>query len=163
MTAQSFDRALGRTVHMVGGILSLCAVAMVAYILGAWSRDAPWPYEVRSRKLLTSYVPPGGHVVIERVTDYHEDCNIRYERRVQSMTPGGRRFMLDDQESEHPPWDRSGLPQQIATTIPADFPCGPAYLVESVSVACTVWQRLVARRKKPDVITPFTVTGCPPP
>ena len=30
-----FDRALGRTVHMVGGILSLCAVAMVAYILGA--------------------------------------------------------------------------------------------------------------------------------
>ena len=163
MTVQSFDRALGRTLHMVGGVLSLAAVAAVAYIVGTWSRDAPWPYDVTSRRLLTEEVEPGDRIRIERVIDYHDDCDIRYERRVQSSLPEGRRFIPDDQNFEHPPWDRSGKAQQSAIAIPEDFPCGPAYLVESVSVACNLYQRLVNRRKKRDVITPFFVTGCAPP
>lgn len=162
MTAHSFDRALGRTIHMVGGLLSLFAVAGLAYLLGTWSRDAPWPYDVLSRRLVTHEVPAGGKLRIERVVDYHDDCNIRYERRVQSSLPEGRRFIPEDQDFEHPPWDRSGKAQQSSITIPADFPCGPAYLVESVSVACNLYQRLVSRRAKPDVVMPFVVTGCLP-
>lgn len=161
MTAQTFDRALGRVMHMVGGLVSLCAVAAVAYILGTWSRDAPWPYEVVGRRLLTQEVRPGGKIRIETVAEYHDDCSIRNERRVQSSLPEGRRFIPEDQDFDHPPWDRSGKAQQTAIQIPDDFPCGPAYLVESVSVACNAYQRLVSRRKKQDVITPFLVSGCP--
>lgn len=163
MTARGFDRALGHTLHMAGGFLSLFAVAFAAYVVGGWSRDAPWPYDVLSRRLLTEEVPPGGKILIERVMDYHDDCQIRYERRVQSSLPSGRRFIPEDQDFEHPPWDRSGKAEQSAIPVPADFPCGPAYLVESVSVACNLYQRYVSRRKKRDVITPFFVTGCAPP
>lgn len=161
MTAQAFDRALGRTTHMVGGIMSLFAVAAVAYALGTWSRESPWPYEVIARRLLTQEVRPGGKIRTETIVEYHDDCSLRNERRVQSSLPEGRRYIPEDIDSEHPPWDRSGKSQQTAIQIPDDFPCGPAYLVESVSVACNAYQRLVSRRKKQDVITPFLVVGCP--
>lgn len=163
MTVQGFDRVLGRTLHVAGGFLSLVAVAAAAYIVGGWSRDAPWPYDVLSRRLLTEEVAPGDYIRVERIIDYHDDCDIRYERRVQSSMPEGRRYIPEDQDFEHPPWDRSGKPQQSALRLPDNFPCGPAYLVESVSVACNAYQRLVSRRKKRDVITPFFVTGCSPP
>jgi hypothetical protein len=163
MTVRDFDRGLGRTLHMGGGILCVVAFTVAAYIVGMWSRDAPWPYDVLSRRLLTEEVAPGGRLRIERVVDYHDDCNIRYERRVQSSLPEGRRYIPEDQDFEHPPWDRSGKAQQSSIVIPTDFPCGPAYLVETVSVACNLYQRIVSRRSKRDVITPFFVTGCTPP
>jgi hypothetical protein len=119
--------------------------------------EPPWPYEVLSRKILTGAVEPGGYLIQERIVDYHEDCDIRYERRVQSSGASGRRFIPDDQFFEHPPWDRSGKPQQSSIQIPENFPCGPAYLVETVSVACNWYERTVKRRKKPDIISPFAV------
>lgn len=149
--------------------LACCGVILLAGLLGGCvavaydaltSSDSEWPYDVSERRLVTPEVPPGGYLMMRRVIDYHDDCQIRYERRIQSQAPNGRRFIPQDVDFEHPPWDRSGKPQEFSIQLPGNFTCGPAYLVETVTVACTWAERVVKRRRKPDIITPFTVS-CP--
>lgn len=162
MTVRTFDRWLARACHTLGGILFLAVAAVVGYAAGSFAAPEVWPYDVRLRKLVTEEVEPGGNLILRRTIDYHEDCEIRYERRVQSTVGAGRRFLPPDVTFEHPPWDRSGKPQESSIALPSNFPCGPAYLVESVSVACDWYERTVQRRRKPDIITPFDVV-CPRP
>lgn len=162
MTAPPFETAAGRALHRLAAFLVLLLVAGAFYQLGTLGRAEPWPFEVKDRRLLTDEVQPGGYLLIRRVIDYHDDCNIRIDRRIQSSLPSGRRHVPDPVELVSPPWERSGKPQQASVQIPANFPCGPAYLVESVSVGCAWYERLFekARRRKPDIISPFFVVGC---
>lgn len=148
------DRWLTRLYHTVGGSLFLALCAVVAYTAGDWH----WPYRVRSADLLTPEVAPGGTLRQTRVIDYGADCALRYLRRLQSAGPDGRRVMLPEVVFDAPPWDRDGRPQTTETPVPADFPCGPAMLVESPSAACNWVQRMLVRQRRPDVATPFRVT-----
>ncbi len=162
MTTRTVNRWLVRALHTIGGLIFLALAGLISYGAGTLAAVEPWPYDVRLRKLMTEQVEPGGDLIIRRLIDYHDDCEIRYERRVQSSTGDGRRFIPEDQIFEHPLWDMSGKPQESAITLPSNFPCGPAYLVESVSVACTWYERAIQRRKKPDIITPFNVVCSEP-
>lgn len=162
MTVPPFTSPAGRALHRLAALLVLCGIAGTAYALGTLNSPAPWPFDVKERRLLTDEIQPGGYLLVRRIVDYHEDCDIRIARRVQSSLPSGRRVVPEPVYLPSPPWERSGKPQQAAIQIPEHFPCGPAYLVESVSVGCTWWERLFeqARRKKPDIIWPFFVVGC---
>jgi hypothetical protein len=164
MTVRTFDRWLTRACHTLGGLVFLIVASVVGYAAGSLAAPEAWPYDVRQRKLITEEVEPGGNLILRRTIDYHDDCEIRYERRVQSTVEAGRRYLPPDVIFDHPPWDRSGKPQESSIGLPENFPCGPAYLVESVSVACDWYERVVQRRRKPDIITPFDVVcGRPAP
>lgn len=156
---RTFDRWLNRTLHMASGVLFLCVASFLSFTAGDWR----WPYDTVHRELMTPEVQPGGYLIMRRVIHYHEgdDCDILYERRIQSEADGGRRHMAPDISFEHPPWDMNDKPQEQAVEIPHNFPCGSAYLVESVSAACTWVQRIIRRQRKDDIRTPFNVTGCP--
>lgn len=150
----ALDRWLTRLYHAVGGSLFLALCAFVSYTAGDWHG----PYRVRSTDLLTPEVAPGGALRQTRVIAYGAECALHVTRRLQSLGADGRRVMLPEIAFDAPPWDRDGRPQTIETEIPADFPCGPAILVESPSAACNWLQRTVVRQRQPDAITPFRVT-----
>lgn len=155
-----------RVRHYVGcGVFFiLCALtgALTSMAVTSWQQLDRWPYTVVKREIATPKVEPGGFLTMKRLIEYHEeDCDLRYERRVQSQDPTGRRFEPEDDYSEHLRVDMGGKWQSWSVQLPENFPCGPAYLVESVSTACNEWQRRVRRLRKPDIITPFTVS-CPP-
>ncbi|GJE59747.1 hypothetical protein [Methylobacterium trifolii] len=147
------DRWLTRLYRLIGSALVLAACGFVSYTAGDWH----WPYHVLSAELSTPEVAPGGTLRQTRVIRYRAECEIRSERRLQSTGPEGRRVMLPQIAFGTPPWDRDGKPQTTETEVPADFPCGPATIVESPSAACNWVQRILGRQHKADVITPFRV------
>ena len=150
----ALDHWLTRLYRAVGGALFLALCGVLAYGAG----DRRRPCCVRSAVLLTPEVAPGGTVRQTRVIAYDADCALRFVGRLQSLGPDGRRVMLPGIAFDGPPWDRDGKPRTTETDIPADFPCGPAMLVDSPSAACNRLQRLVRRQHRPDVVTPFRVT-----
>jgi hypothetical protein len=125
-----------------------------------------WPYDVKDRKLVSEYVQPAGEIGMSRLIDYHqEDCWRQYDRRavsrVQTGDKPGMVFRFDPYVDQRLPIDLSGKWQTWTDKLPEDFTCGPAYLAESITAACTRWQRWIRPLRKADVITPFNVT-CPP-
>lgn len=154
-------------------LVVICAAligAVAASATFAMMRDPVWPYDVLARRIVADQVEPGGPLGMQRLIDYHqEDCWRQYDRRVVSRVKDGptagtvfRPMPIVEQKL---PIDLSGKWQTWSEDLPKEFPCGPAYLVESVTAACSWWQRNVRLLRKPDIITPFTVTGCdkPPP
>lgn len=154
------DRWMGRIV----GFVQIGFVVYVALWLSLSAGDHHWPYDVMERRLLTPTVEPGDSLVMRRVIDYHDvDCWRQYDRRAVSKTGDGRMYRFAPVVEQRLPGELSGKPQSWSEDLPLDFPCGPAYLVETITAACTWWQRNVRRLHKPDVITPFEVVGCQKP
>lgn len=141
--------------------------AVAASVTNAMIKEPQWPYDVLERRIVSEHVEPGGPLGMQRRIDYHqEDCWRQYDRRVVSRIKDGptagtvfRPMPIVEQKL---PIDLSGKWQTWTVDLPAEFPCGGAYLVESVTAACSTWQRWFRLLRKPDIITPFTVVGCPP-
>lgn len=143
------------------GILASTAVDAIRH------PQVDWPYDVVKREIVDDTIDPGGVIGMRRLIDYHEeDCWRQYDRRivsrVQTGDEPGRLERFDAVVDQKLPVDLSGKWQTWSTPLPRDFPCGPAYLVETVSAACTWWQKHVKMLRKPDIITPFTVACSPP-
>ncbi|WP_238180433.1 hypothetical protein, partial [Methylobacterium haplocladii] len=98
-----------------------------------------------------------------RTIKHRDDCGLHYEYRAQGKVGWRRAVLFPDVDCEHPPMNLDGMPKTTEYPIPSDMECGPAYLVESVSVGCTWFQRKVRRLRKPDVFTDFEMVGCNPP
>lgn len=152
-----WDRILDRLWLTLGaGVLILGTL-----YLGAVVGVRRWPYTVQDTVVVTPAVAPGGAFRMVRRIAYDEDCALSYGRRLQSLVPGSdgdlRRVVLPDIDSLRPPMDFDGEAWSADTPIPADFPCGPALLIESPSAACNWFQRLFWRQRRPDAVIPFTV------
>lgn len=165
MTVRTFDRWLDRACHALAGLLFLVICGAVSYAAGTLAAPQDWPYDVIDREIVSDQVPPGGDIAMRRRIDYHqEDCWRQYDRRVVSQVQDGpqpgRVERFDPIIEQRLPVDLSGKWQTWAAPLPVDFPCGRARLIESVSAACTWWQQNIRLLRKPDIITPFTVT-CP--
>ena len=165
MTLHSFDRGLGRTCHSLGACLLLCLALSMGYGAGR-AADDDWPYDVTDRQLGSDQIEPGNDITMKRKIEYHEEeCWRQYDRRIVSRSQHGeqpgRVERFPSVEEQKLPLDLSGKWQTWAATVPQDFPCGPAYLAETVTAACTWWQRNVRPLRKPDIISPFNVTCSP--
>jgi hypothetical protein len=124
--------------------------------------NGPWPWEVVERRLVTDNVQPGGEIAMVRRIEYsQEDCWRQYDRRAVSRVQTGNKpgyvHKFDSYMEQRLPVNLSGKWQTWADKLPEDFTCGPAYLAETVTAACSLWQRYARPLRKPDVITPFNV------
>ena len=156
------DRTLNRIWLTLLGLAGLVAALAMGTLGGTLTAQYHWPYTALSRDLMTPSVRPGGKALIRKVIEYHDDCDLRSDIRLQSLLPEGRRVVYDRVELDRTPFYLSGKPQTMEYEVPADFPCGPAMIVESPSAACTWIQRNVRRQKAQDVFTHFEV-GCSAP
>lgn len=165
MTVRTFDRWLDRACHLLGGLLFLMICGAVSYAAGSLALPTEWPYDVIKREIVHGVIEPGGEIGMRRLIDYHqEDCWRQYERRavsrVQSGDKPGMVYKFSSDPEQKLPVYLSGEWQTWTDKLPEDFTCGPAYLAETVTAACTFWQRHIRLLRKPDIITPFTVS-CP--
>ena len=160
---------LGRirvTWNMAGAAALILLGIPIGLALGFYTQDwGQWPYDVIERHIVKAEVEPGGMLAMQRLIDYHrEDCWRQYDRRVVSRVKTGTRagfvFRPEPVIEQSLPVDLSNKWQTWSVRLPTDFPCGPAYLVETVTAACTWWQINVRHLHKPDIITPFEVVGC---
>ncbi|GBU19040.1 MULTISPECIES: hypothetical protein [Methylobacterium] len=124
-----------------------------------------WPYEVKETLVFTPVVPAGAAFRMGRVIDYQDDCELNYDRRLQSDTPDAkgdiRREVLPEINFQNPPMDLDGKLWEVSVPIPDDFPCGPARIIDSPTAACNWFRRLFWRQRRSDAVTSFTVL-CPP-
>ncbi len=157
-----WDRILNRV------WLTLCGSLLIlgTLYLGAVVGIRRWPYAVQDSFVLTPVIPPGGLFRMGRRIAYDDDCELFYDRRLQSLVPGPegdlRRDVLPAIDFRHPPMDLDGKAWSVDTPIPEGFPCGPALLIDSPSAACNWFQRLFWRQRRPDAVTPFTVACAGP-
>ncbi|MDP4021399.1 hypothetical protein Q8W71_02085 [Methylobacterium sp. NEAU 140] len=155
-----WDRILSRLWLAVGGAGLIAATLYLGAVVGV----RRWPYTVAETFVDTPTVPPGGVFRMGRRIAYDDACELSYGRRLQSLVPGPRgalrRDVLPDIVFDRPPMDLDGKAWSVDVPVPADFPCGPAILVDSPSAACNWFQRIFWRQRRPDARTPFTV-ACP--
>ena len=152
---------LDRILNRLWLTLSGAVVVACAFYLGAIVGVRRWPYEVVQTIVITSHVPPGSTFSMARQIDYQDDCQISYDRLMLSDATGPKgavaRVGLPDVNFEHPPWELDNRLFYITETVPEDFPCGPARIVDRPSAACNWFQRIFWRQRRADAITPFMV------
>lgn len=139
--------------HGLGGLLFLLAAALVGWTAG----DCHWPYVVQSVDVEPDPVHPGGSLRVTAVRTYRADCDLRYDRRIESVADRARPPVLLPSEEERTPWRFDGRPQTVGIAIPPDFPCGPAQLRTTPSASCNWLQRGPFRQRARDGLTPFDV------
>jgi hypothetical protein len=157
--SRALDRAYGTATRVILGMF-------VIYI-GLTVGIRRWPYVVQETVVITPSVAPGGVMRMARRIDYRSDCTIHYGRMLMSLVRDEkgalRRQDLAQVHFEDPPWELDGVLQETKVDVPADFPCGPAQVVDSPSAWCNWFQRLVWPQVRDDALTRFTVAGgsCP--
>jgi hypothetical protein len=136
-------------------------VVLLAVYFGSLLGARRWPYEVKQTIVYTADVPPGGVFRMARVINYQDDCALHYDRRLQSLEPDTkgalRRDVLPDIDFSRPPFELDNKLQSQAITIPDDFPCGKAVLVDSPTASCNWFQRIFWPQHRKDAITSFNV------
>jgi hypothetical protein len=153
------DRLYGTAVRLVAGM----AIAYLGLTIGV----RKWPYVVQETQVFTPTVAPGGVMKMARRIDYRGDCSIHYDRLIMSLKPDDRgalrREILPAIHFNDPPWELDGILWDTTVDVPADFPCGPAQVVDSPSAWCNWFQRIVWPQYRDDAKTRFTVAGgsCP--
>ncbi len=112
----------------------------------------------------TPDVVPGRPFRYARDIDYlNDDCTLYYDRTLLSLTPDERgayrRLKLDSLEFKRPPLFVDNKLQSQDIPIPADFPCGPAVMIDSPYAYCTRYQRLFNDpMRRADALTKFNVS-----
>jgi hypothetical protein len=139
------------------------ALFILAVYVGLLLGDRRWPYPDPQTTVYTPVVDRGGDFEMGRRLNYLiEDCALKYNRLMLSApdpTKGGaiRRIDLEPKSFESSPDELNGKLWYIKETVPKDFPCGPAKLVDSPSAACGWFQRTFWWQSRRDAVTNFMV------
>lgn len=142
-----WDRILDRLWLTLGA----SALILGTLYLGAVVGIRRWPHAVEETVAVTPTVPPGGLFRMGRRAAYGEDCALSYGRPLRSPVPG------PEGDLRRPPMDLDGRAWPVDTPIPADFPRGPAPLIDGPSAACDGFRHLFRPRRRPDAAMPSEV------
>lgn len=148
---------------LILGIVGIVCMGAGVRFNKALVGDQTWPYRVKQTIVYTPEVPRGGTFRYARDIDYFRDCALYYDRAMLSLVPDEhgalRRNKLDTIKFERPPLYVDDRLQSQDIPVPADFPCGPAMIIDSPYAYCNRYQRWFndpLTRK--DAITRFEVS-----
>jgi hypothetical protein len=147
------SRAARISIHMILIPIMLSLAAIVGWTAG----DYHWPYVVDSIEVEPDPVYAGATLKIVSVRQFLDDCDLEFERQLESVEHRNMPPVILADERSRTPWRFNGKPQPIFVAIPSDFPCGAAQIRTSPSASCNWLQKGWLRQTKADVITPFDV------
>lgn len=153
MTAQTMTKAARISMHLILIAILLPLAAVVGWTAG----DYHWPYVVDSIEVEPDPVQPGSTIRMTAVRQFLDDCDLEFERQLESVAHRNMPPVILADENTRTPWRFNGKPQPVFVAIPADFPCGPAQLRTKPSASCNWMQVGFLRQTKAAVITPFEV------
>lgn len=139
--------------HILGALFFLALCPFFAFQAGDWH----WPYVVQAIDVVPDPVERGGVLTVFATRTYLENCDIRFERRLESVSNPEERPTILAVEEGSTPWRYNGKPHPLNVAIPKTFPCGPAQIRTSPSASCNWLQKYLPQRRA-DALTPFEVS-----
>jgi hypothetical protein len=139
--------------HIFGALFVLALFPVIAFQAGDWH----WPYIVQAIDVAPDPVERGGVLKIYATRTYLDNCDLRFERRVESVADPDHPPIILPLEETATPWRFNGRPQTLAVSIPKSFPCGSAQIRTVPTAACNWLQSYFPQRQR-DALTPFEVS-----
>jgi hypothetical protein len=138
------------------------ALLLFAVYVGLLFGDRRWPYPDPHTIIFTPTVYRDSDFEMGRKITYLDDCALRYTRMMLSAPDPAkqgaiRRIDLETKSFDSTPDEINGQLWYIKEHVPADFPCGPAKIVDSPSAACGWFQKNFWWQTRKDAVTPFVV------